>query len=552
MKTNNPVNETEPSHIVVDQILERSEHCNSIIDTAISLKEKVEHTQDEETLLKLNNELQLQMKRMSKLKEYTGDIHETFRTVPRMSKRLQQAKDCFYQGKFPEMDEVLDASKIRGNVESLTEDSFSEDEERKKKARARLECKSYELIVKALYHCTLIENPEWYEDVYDFLTDAYDMSFNVHAMYELAAYLRLTEDQDWAQELLDDAYVVSRDTEGEAWRLYEAKSLWAMGTIAKGKQDYPKAVEYAGKALKIYTGLSEKNPAEYRPRMSDMLMVMGDYHTFARNFTVALVVFEEAMNIRRELALHGSREYTLQLSDTLDKLATVHLCLGEFQEGFARYEEALKIREDNLDYNLYMMLEAKANTLYNLSVGLYSAKEYGGAIRRAKEELETRKRLQEVDPFGQLPYMAKIRSLLADAYLNLQQPENAIREREMEVKLYRTFAKRFPDRLRDLGEALNHCSNLYFRMKAYGKYFLMMKEALEIFRKLAVTSPDEYLPTVGCLLSNVCHYYKKISPDRKKALEAAREAVRILSSIERDEAFEVAYEAVQRVIEEDS
>jgi tetratricopeptide (TPR) repeat protein len=522
------------------------------MDTAISLKEKIEHERDEEALLKLNNELQLQLKRMSKLKEYTGEIHETFRTIPRTSKRLQQARDCFYQGKFPEMDEVLDTSEIYANVESLTEDYLSKDEERKEKARAILECKSYELIVKALYHYTLVENPEWYEDVYDFLTEAHDMSVNVHAMYELGAYLMLTEDRDWAFELLDDAHVISQGSKGETWRLYEAKCLWAMGTISSRKPDYPKAVKYAGKALKIYTELSKKNTAEYRPRMSNMLVVMGDYHTFAGNFKVALVVFEEAMKIRRELALHGSREYTLQLGDTLDKLGSVHLCLGEFKEAFARYEEALRIREDNLDYNLYMMLEAKANTLCNLSIGLFSAKEFDRVIRRAKEELEARRQVQEVDPFGQLPHMAKTRSLLADAYVNLQQPENAVREREAAVKLYRTYAKRFPEGLCDLGEALNHCSNLYLRMKAYGKYFLAMKEALEIFRKLADTDPDEYLLTVGCLWSNVCYYYEKISPNRKKALEAAQESFRILSSMKRGKKAELAFAEVKRVIEENS
>ncbi|MDR1674914.1 MAG: hypothetical protein LBR86_00350, partial [Tannerella sp.] len=169
MKEDNSIDRTEPSDVIVTQILEKSEYFNSIMDFLISLKEKIEHTHDEESLLKWNGKLQVQMERATKLKEYTEYIHETFRTIPRWSERLQQAEAYFYQGKFPEMDEVLDASEIRAEIERLEEDRFSTDEDRKKKTHIRLECKSYELIVKALYHYTFVENPNWYDDVYNLL-----------------------------------------------------------------------------------------------------------------------------------------------------------------------------------------------------------------------------------------------------------------------------------------------------------------------------------------------------------------------------------------------
>ncbi|MDR1223990.1 MAG: tetratricopeptide repeat protein [Tannerella sp.] len=553
MNTNDPADRTEPSRTVVDRIMEKSEYCNRIMDTAIELKEKIEDTQDEETLLKLNSELQLQMNRMLKLKEYAFNIHETFRTIPHSSKRLQQAEEYFYQGKFREMDEALDQAEICAEIEILEDDLLSEDEERQKKANARLECRSYELIIKALYRYTFIENPEWYEDVYNLLEAAHDASCNVHALFELAAYLMTTEEQKWAIELLDDAYIMAQDLNEEDCHLYEAKCLWARGIIARREQNLPESIEHAGKALKIYTRLTEKNPAEYRPRMADMLTIMGDNHTFSKNYPTALVVFEEAVKIRRELALHGSEEDALSLARTLDKLAVVHICLGEYGDAIRHFEEALRIEDDHLEYNLYMVLSAKANTLYNLSIALFQAKEHDRAIRRAKEELDIRREVQDTDPFGQLPLMARTRNVLANIYLDLHRSEDAIREREKIVKLYKTLAKHSPEAwLGYLGEALNYASNLYFSMKSYGKYFLSMKEALEVFRKLAVTAPAEYLPTVGCLLGNVCYYYEKVSPDRKKSLEAAREAFQILSSIERDEATEIVYAKTKEILEENS
>jgi hypothetical protein len=551
MNTNDPVDRIEPSNIVADRIMEKSEYCNRIMDTCNELKNKIEETRDEETLLKLNNELELQLSRMLKLKEYALDIHETFRTIPRSSKRLQQAEEYFYQGKFQEMDEALDAAEIRAEIEELEKDLYSDDEERKEKAYALLACKSYELVIKALYRYTFIENPEWYEDVYDLLTDAHDAHCNVHAMFELASYLMKTKETDWALELLDDAYVMAQDLSEEDCHLYEAKCLWAKGVIARKKQNLPEAIEHAGKALKIYTGLTEKNPTEYRPRMADMLVIVGDYHTYSKNYPTALVVFEEALKIRRELALHSTEENALGVAHTLDKVAVIHICLGEFEDAISRFEDALRIYEDHIEYNIYSILASKADTLNNLAIALYHAKKYNEAVRRIKEELDIRKEVQATNPFGQLPLMAKARSLLSDAYLNLQRSEDAIREREKVVKLYKILVKHDPEPwLCDLGEALNHCSNLYRHAKMFGKYFLTMMEALDVFRKLAAINPDEYLLTVGCLLANVCHYYEQISPNRKKLLEAARESFQILSSVKRDEMVESVYAKVKEVLGE--
>jgi tetratricopeptide (TPR) repeat protein len=542
-------NNSEPSVVVVRQILGKSGYFNGMMDSIISLKEKIEHTKDEESLLKLNNELQLNVNRMSKLGEYTEDLHETFRTIPFQTERLKQAEEYFYQGKFPEMDAVLDASKIRAEIEHLEENFLSKDDELIKKTRTRLECKSYELLIKALYGYTLIDNPKWRDHVYELLLDAHNASSNTHTGYELGFFLSSTVEREWAFELLDDTYFLAEYLEEESCGLYKAKTLRAMGNLSVNKQEIPKAIEYFGKALTQYTGLSKKNPAEYRPKMAAMLVLLGNHHTFSKNYPVALVVFEEAANILSELASSGNWEYTMELSDVMDKLGSVHLCKGEYVEACQRYEEALKIKDDNIEQNLYHILASKASTLYNLTIAHYAAQEYGKAISRAKEELDARKKLQEIDPFGQLPYRAKIRMLLGDIYLHLNRPVDAVREREKVVKIYKILAKRLPDEhLANLGEALNHCSNLYFNMKSYYKYFAMLTEALELFRKLAGADPERYSLTVVCLLANVCHYYEKISPNRKKAIEYARETYDILSSIERDETTEVAFANVKRIL----
>jgi tetratricopeptide (TPR) repeat protein len=520
------------------------------MDSVISIKEEMEHTHDQETLLKLNNELNLKIKRLEKLRIYSEDIHETFKTIPFKSERLQQAEEYFYQGKFLEMDEVLDAAKIHAEIERLDENFLSQDEELKKKTYIRYECKSYELLIKALYHYTLVDNPKWYEDVYGFLTDAHEVSSNTHTLYELAAYLKMTNEQEWARELADDASLLAEYLDEEACNLYKAKSFHVMGNLSVNKKDSKGASEYFGKALTKYTELSEINPAEYRPKMSNMLVLLGDFNASSQNYSVALVVYEEAVNIRREIAL-TDWEYAMNLAETLDKLGSVHLCMGEYDNAILRYEEAIQIKEDNIEQNLYMVMESKANTIYNIALTYYTMEEYAKAIRVAKEELDIRKRIQEVDPFGQLPLRARTRSLIGDAYLCLNKPKEAIRERENAMKAYKILTERFPnneDYAINLGEALNLCANIYYRMKSYAKYIHATQEAVDVFRKLAIVNPQEYLPTVSCILGNVCHFYESVVPNKQKLIENAKEAYSILSLLARDETMDLVYTNVKRIL----
>ncbi|MDR1169810.1 MAG: tetratricopeptide repeat protein [Prevotellaceae bacterium] len=550
MDINSYADGMEPSYITVERILERSEYYNNMMESVIHLKEQIENGQGGEIMLKLSDELQSKLAQMKKLKEYTGYIHETLRTLPLHSKRLRQAEEYFYQGKFPEMDRVLDAATIREEIENLMDDCYSKDSERSRKALAGAERRSYELLVKALYGYTFIDNPKWYEDVYSLLSDAHDASFNMHTMYELASYLMDTDEKEWACELLDDAYIMyCKDVEEESCCLYGAKCLWALGVLSRRQGDTVGAIEYIGMALKAYTALSEVNPAEYRPLMADMLEIQGDYHVFSENYPVALIVFEEAMKIRREIASDGNSEYAMYLAHVIDKLATVHLCLEEFSDAISRYEEALKIMDDNIEYNLYDILKSKASTLHNLTLAHFFIDDYQKAVSLAQEELEIRKRVQEIDLFGQLPQRAKTRELLAELYLHLQRPEDAVREREKVVKLYRILSDHFPETyLPDLGEAINLCSNLCIRMKSYRRSFELLQESIEIFGKLSVTKPEDYLLVLGCLWRNVYYYYHKIDPNRKKALEAAQESYRILSSVERDEDSEEVFNDMKRVL----
>ena len=550
MKTNNLFDTTEPSDALVEQVLERSAYFNDFIESLPDLKEKIERTKDNKALLRLNKKMTLTLKKCEKLKECTWHLLDLFKTIPLLSERLEKAGKCFYQGKFLEIDEALDAEEIRAEIQALEEERPLASGERKEDIETLLEYRSYELVVKALHSYTLIENEQWHESVYNLLQDAYDASYNVISYYEFGYYLSLTDEHEWATDVLMDAHVAAR--EDEAYSLYDAKCLWAMGLAAKRAKDYKLAAEHTGKALKIYTRLAGKNPVEYSPRMSNMLVVMGNDHVFMNNFSVALVVFEEALRIRREFPARGSAyEHAMNIANVLDKLAYVHISLKEYPEAISRLEESLRIQDSVMEDNVYQTLESKADTLHLLMGAHLAAGEFDKALRQGNEEVKVRERVREIDPFGQLARIAEVRALLGDLYARFNRVDNITVEREKVVKLYKILAEHFPkdNWLPVLGEKLNHCSNLYFHRKMYGKYFRTMEEAMKVFRELALVDPDEYLATVGCLLANYCHYYSEIAPDKKKAREAANEAYEILeATVDRSDVAEFAYNKMKEIL----
>lgn len=559
-----------PSNLVANQIMFRSAECNEVANSFLPIKKEIEKEADAAKLLELNNLLKLKMRHVKQLHLHLEDIIHTFRTFSPRSPRLEKAEECFYQGQLSEMDKILDYKQIEKEIEALDEKTPANDAE-EKALTEQLTCLGIELVVKALYHYTFVEDPEWHETVYECLDLANEANnCSPHALYELGVYLLLTEEKKWAVELLEDAEILSENLGGEAALFYRAKSLTALATLPFKKEDYAAAIEYDSKAVKIYTELCQQNPAEYRSDLAEALKRLAFSHVNNKNYAVGAVIMEERLRVQREIIAHsgdnfpfrmetssseqfgdweGEFQAQMQLAETLAYLASIHTALGEFPQALERYEERMQILNANMDVNIYTVLEEKAKTLRALGIIYIKKNDAEAALKCFLQAVEISQQVQDIDPIGQLPRIIEDRDALAKIYRQLQRLEDALREREKIVKLYKILYEQYPELhiLEALSEAVNLRTNHYGYLNKNTKYRTSLLEAIDFSRKLAAEQPESIL-AVAVNLANLSYIYKREGGRRKEMLEAAQEAYDILAPIERGEFLEDVYVHVKQIL----
>jgi tetratricopeptide (TPR) repeat protein len=75
-------------------------------------------------------------------------------------------------------------------------------------------------------------------------------------------------------------------------------------------------------------------------------------------------------------------------------------------------------------------------------------------------------------------------------------------------------------------------------------------EALEIYRELAASNPQAYLPNVAGTLASLAFFYLHVAPDREQSVKYAKEVLSYRSSFEHIPAarqyIEIAEEALEQ------
>jgi hypothetical protein len=543
---------TDPSHILLSKIVGQSDQCNALLQQVNALKKQIAHEHDEASLLLLNNELNTHMNRLGKLQECVADILDTFRTIPLSSPRLQKAEEFFYNGKFDEMNQTLDPENIRQEVETLRQDPKLKGAQWWKHPSPHQIALSYEMLIKALYHYSLIDNPNWFKLVYQYLGEAYNINANTHTSYETAAFLKQTSQTNSTFSILDQVDIYGDALDLDALLLYQAKAFWVRSFIARTRKNLDGAILFATRALEKFTALCKINPNEYLLRMSLMLMILGDDNIYLKKPRIAIIQYEEAVRVRRQIALDGSFNAAMNLATALEKAGVTHLLLKETREALPCFEEAIQVLDNNLKFNPYEVLKQKAEDLYNLAYCHVVLGKFETALPLAKEKLATHKRIQDIDPFGQLPHIIQSRNLLSNIYEDLYQPENAVREKERVIKLYKTLNNHHPDgRYRhDLLAAINHRSNLYRKMHRFDKALPSLREALELARTLATEDPvSKPLRTmIGVITGHIAAALFALAADRPAMMAAARESCEILATTHRDKKLEKLYQEIILII----
>jgi tetratricopeptide (TPR) repeat protein len=555
VETENPFYSFDPDHAAVWQIVEKTESYAIFLDTIKQLKQLFDSGANDATLSEWGARWRYQKRYVETLRYAVWSIYDIFRTIPCYSNRLRQAETYFYQGKLAEMDAALDSDQAREEVRAIREDHSPDDKNWRNKAYILMRAWSYELIIKALYRDTLLENDDRQAEICALFEKAHDISGNVHTLYELAYSLRSSEDSESVFKMLDDATELADELEEEYCLTYRAKCPWVKGIISEKNKDSTAAARYFGQSVEIYRRLCEKNPAEYGLRLTDLLTIAGEANLKINNFTSALALFDEAANIRRQQVLFDDHDSALTLAETIDRQALTHNRLGDEEESLALYEESLQIKNHNAHNAIdpYTFLESKSLTLHAIASTFLAREAYEKALPFAREEVQILRQLLHLDIRLNMVEALDAGDNLVKIYDQLERHEDALREQETHSQIFRWIAERCPDEedIQDAwGNSLFHLSTLYIQQSMPNKFLNTMKEALKIYRRLLVAHPEseEYKLRVSFLLGNIALCYERFAYDRKKMRIAALEAHQLLSSIPRDAGAEKIYKEVKRMI----
>ncbi|GHV48782.1 hypothetical protein FACS1894181_05540 [Bacteroidia bacterium] len=76
---------------------------------------------------------------------------------------------------------------------------------------------------------------------------------------------------------------------------------------------------------------------------------------------------------------------------------------------------------------------------------------------------------------------------------------------------------------------LNNLGNVQCYLNEHAQAEASYTEALKIYRELAGKNPQAYLPDVATTLVNLSLFYKDDTPNKKKSLQYAKEAIEVLN-----------------------
>jgi tetratricopeptide (TPR) repeat protein len=327
-----------------------------------------------------------------------------------------------------------------------------------------------------------------------------------------------------------------------------------MGNICRKKEDFSTAIEHVKKALKICTELNKINPEEYSPKMADILLLLGDYHTLIKKYSVSIVEYEEALRIYCELAGKDidSSKHQLDVSKVLHCLGDVYVLKDECEEGIAYYKDALDIaRSDNIVENLYTIAELQAKILESMINTYITIENYEEAICTIKEILPICRLKLALNPAREIPKLAEIRTIQGELYSHLEQPENSLLEIIEARKLYEFLTAYFPETYFDKFKSItNICILTYQEVGKYKEANELAEDVLALYRYLATKEPEEFLPIVVIYLGHIAGYHNTFTQEREKALKLAHEIIQITSSMEeKDEEIISVIQLAESIIE---
>jgi len=423
------------------------------------------------------------------------------------SERLLKARALFEEGKYQELNNVL-------NEEDIDRDIAQYEENGKILAK--------ELTIKA-QTSVLTKKDGWFEEAYRLYAKAMRVIENYDTTFNYAYFLHEH------RQILKAADIYKKALKYTSDEAKKATILNNLGILQYAKNEFEKAEYSYQKALEIRRKLSDVTLQTYLPDVGMTLNNLGILQSAKNEFEKAENFYHEALEIYRKLSDVKSQTYLPYVATTLNNLAVLQRAKNEFEKAEHSYQEALEIRRKLSDVNPQTYLPYVATTLNNLGI-LQSAKnEFEKAKHSYQEALEIRRKLSDVNPQTYLPYVATTLNNLGILQSAKNEFEKAEHSYQEALEIRRKLADVNPQTyLPDLAETLNNLGLLQYDKNEFKKSEHSYQEALEISRKLSDVNLQTYLPYVATILNNLAdlqcnkNEFEKAEHSYQEALEIRR------------------------------
>ena len=192
---------------------------------------------------------------------------------------------------------------------------------------------------------------------------------------------------------------------------------------------------------------------------------------------------------------------------------------NQFLKAAHYYEKALEIRRRLANSNPQAYEPDVAATLNNLADLYRETRRFTESEAMYKEALEIYRRLAESSPQFYNPFVAKVLNNLeqdvaltlnhlAVFYYKTQRFTESEAMYNEALEIYRRLANSTPQAYeQDVAATLNNLANLYRKILRLTESEAMHNEALEIYRRLANSNPQTYEPNVAGTLTNLANLY---------------------------------------------
>ncbi|MDP2141623.1 MAG: acyl carrier protein [Gammaproteobacteria bacterium] len=255
-----------------------------------------------------------------------------------------------------------------------------------------------------------------------------------------------------AEKLYVEALKIRRElakANAPVYRPYVAKTLNNLGNlIQEDSSRRDEAEKLYLKALKIRRELAKVKPAEYRPDIAMILNNLGNLiqeDSSRRNEAEKL--YNEALKIYRELAGASPIVYRADVATTLNNLGNlVQADRNRRNEAEKLYKEALTTRRELAKENPTVYRADVATTLNNLGNLVQADRSRRNEAEKLyKEALTTRRVLAGADPAIYQPDLANTLWAFGSAYVQWQQPKEALPFLQESTKLFIVLNQKAPE-----------------------------------------------------------------------------------------------------------